>query len=449
MTDSDPSREFATDVVRKLRAAGYTALWAGGCVRDLLLERGAKDFDVATNATPEQVRELFGKKRTLAVGQSFGVIIVLAPNRDAEQVEVATFRTEGGYHDGRRPTQVVYSTPEEDAQRRDFTINGMFYDPIEGQVHDYVGGQVDLQRRIVRAIGDPHERMTEDKLRMLRAVRFTATLGFDLDPATADAVRQMAPELIVVSAERIAQELRKVLAHRSRVQGYELLAELGLLKVILPELAAGQFVNPPVREGEAPAEPHAREQGRLQGVAQPEQIVETLRQLPESASFELALAAILQQLSAPVQEPKTHQDLVGTVWAVARRLKLSADEMTAIVWLVGHLNQWNDAPSQTAAQLKRVLAHPLSGDLRALVRAVRKAACLPLEPIDFVDEYAGRHSPDETNPRELISGKDLIERGLAPGPRFKELLDQVRDAQLNGEIASRPEAIRLLEQLVS
>lgn len=436
MTDSDPSREFATDVVRKLRAAGYTALWAGGCVRDLLLERGAKDFDVATNATPEQVRDLFGKKRTLAVGQSFGVIIVLAPNRDAEQVEVATFRTEGGYHDGRRPTQVVYSTPEEDAQRRDFTINGMFYDPIEGQVHDYVGGHADLQGRIVRAIGDPHERMTEDKLRMLRAVRFTATLGFDLDPATVDAVRQMAPELIVVSAERIAQELRKVLAHRSRVQGYELLADLGLLKVILPEV---------VGSGSSTLTPSPSPGGR----GEPEVIQETLRQLPESASFELALAGILQQLSAPVQEPKTQYDQVGSVWAVARRLKLSADEMTAIVWLVGHLNQWNDAPSQSAAQLKRILAHPLSGDLRALVRAVRKAACLPLEPIDFVDEYAGRHTPEEINPRELISGKDLIDRGLAPGPRFKELLDQVRDAQLNGEIASRPEAIRLLEQLVS
>lgn len=434
MSDSDPSREFATDVVRKLRSAGYTALWAGGCVRDLLLGRGAKDFDVATNATPEQVRDLFGKKRTLAVGQSFGVIIVLAPSRNAEQVEVATFRTEGGYHDGRRPTQVVYSTPAEDAQRRDFTINGMFYDPIEDQVHDYVGGQADLSRRVVRAIGNPHERMTEDKLRMLRAVRFTATLGFDLDPATADAVRQMAPELIVVSAERIAQELRKVLSHRSRVLGYELLSELGLLRVILPEV---------VGAGSSPLTPSPSTGGR----AEPELILETLRQLPESASFELALAAILQQLPAPVQEPKSHHDLVGTVWAVARRLKLSADEMTAIAWLVGHLNHWNDAPEQTAAQLKRMLAHPLSSELRALVRAVRKAACLPLEPIDFVDDYAAQHTADEINPRELISGKDLIERGLAPGPRFKELLDQIRDAQLNGEIASRPEALQRLEQL--
>lgn len=437
MKGSEAAREFATDVVRQLRAAGYTALWAGGCVRDLLMGRGASDFDVATNATPEQVRDLFGKKRTLAVGQSFGVIIVLAPQKEAGQVEVATFRTEGGYHDGRRPTQVVYSTPAEDAQRRDFTINGMFYDPLEQKVHDYVGGQADLQLRVLRAIGNPHERMTEDKLRMLRAVRFTATLGFQLDPATRDAVQQMAPELVIVSAERIAQELRKVLSHRSRVQGYELLAELGLLRVIVPEVvgaASGSstLTSPPSG-----------------GRGGPERSIETLRHLPESASFEVAMAAILQELPAPVQEPKTHREQVGTVWAVTRRLKLSADEMAAIAWLVGHLHHWNDAPTQTAAQLKRTLAHPLSRALRALVRAARRAAGLPLQPIDFVDDYVSRHSPAEINPPEFISGKDLIERGLAPGPRFKELLDQVRDAQLNGQIASRLEALQLLEQLVS
>ena len=232
----ESSREFATDVVRQLRAAGYTALWAGGCVRDLLLGRGAEDYDVATSATPEQVRTLFGKRRTLAVGESFGVIIVLPPSKTAEPVEVATFRTEGVYLDGRRPTEVAFSTPEEDAQRRDFTINGMFYDPIQMQVLDYVGGEADLHRKVLRAIGDPHARMTEDKLRMLRAVRFAATLEFELDPTTRAAVQLMAPEMRVVSAERIAQELRKVLAHRTRVRGFQLLAETGLLEVLFPEV---------------------------------------------------------------------------------------------------------------------------------------------------------------------------------------------------------------------
>lgn len=433
MNGSDAAREFATEVVRQLRAAGYVALWAGGCVRDLLMGRWASDFDVATSATPEQVRDLFGKKRTLAVGQSFGVIIVLAPQKSGGQVEVATFRTEGGYHDGRRPTQVVYSSPEEDAQRRDFTINGMFYDPIDQQVHDYVGGQTDLQLRILRAIGDPHERMTEDKLRMLRAVRFTATLGFQLDPVTRAAVCEMSPELTVVSAERIAQELRKILSHPSRSNGFGLLVELGLLRVIFPEVAD-------VRTSAVGADEPS---GSLS------QIVESLRYLPETTSFELSLAAILQGLSGPIQEPKTHADQLGTVWAVTRRLKLSADEMASVSWLVGHLSHWDDAAMQSDAQLKRTLAHPLSSALRALIRATRLAAGLPTTPIDFVDDYAGRHTPQQISPPELLSGKDLIDRGLSPGPRFKALLDQVRDAQLDGKIASRDEALQLLEQLAS
>ncbi len=421
----DASREFATDVVRQLRAAGHVALWAGGCVRDLLLGRGAEDYDVATSATPEQVRTLFGKRRTLAVGESFGVIIVLPPTKDIEPVEVATFRTEGAYLDGRRPTEVAFSTPEEDAQRRDFTINGMFYDPLEQRVLDYVGGEADLQRKVLRAIGDPHARMTEDKLRMLRAVRFAATLEFDLDPTTLAAVQQMASEMRVVSAERIAQELRKVLAHRTRVQGFRLLVETGLLEVIFPEVLA-----------------------QLAGDAI-EQIAITLQHLPPTADFELATAALLQRVHCPTHEPRTPPDSVGTVWEITRRLKLSAEEMTAIAWLVGHLDGWNNAEQQTQAQLKRVLAHPLSRDLRCLIRAVRTAACLSLAPIQFVDDFAARHTPDQINPPELLTGRDLIDLGLAPGPRFKQWLDTVRDAQLNCEISTREEALGLSQSLGS
>lgn len=416
---TDASQEFATDVVRQLRAAGYVALWAGGCVRDLLMGREAKDFDVATSATPEQVRELFGNRRTLAVGQCFGVIIVLAPTKEAGPVEVATFRTEGVYLDGRRPSEVTFSTPEEDAQRRDFTINGMFYDPIKQQVLDYVGGQADLQRKVLRAIGDPHARMTEDKLRMLRAVRFTATLEFELDPTTLAAVQQMAPEMRVVSAERIAQELRRVLAHPTRVQGFRWLEETGLLAVLFPEV--GQ------RAGESLA-----------------QIAATLGHLPRTASFELAFAALLQHIPSSVHEPRTERESHGTLWEITRRLKLSSDEMTAIAWLVGHLDCWNNAAEQSAAQLKRVLAHPLAGDLRSLVRAVRTAACLPLTPIQFVDDFADRHTAKQINPPELVTGRDLIQQGLAPGPRFKQLLDTIRDAQLNGEISTRDEALGLI-----
>ncbi len=238
MTTSSPQREFAIEIVRKLRAAGYEALMAGGCVRDLLLGREPQDYDVATTARPEQVRTLFGHRRTLAVGASFGVIVVLPPRgNDAGQVEVATFRTEGPYLDGRRPESVAFCTPEEDAQRRDFTINGMFYDPIETRVLDFVEGEADLAARVIRAIGDPHDRMREDKLRMLRAVRFTATLDFELDEVTAAAVREMADQITVVSAERIAQELRRMLVDAHRRRAVELCDDVGLLAVILPELA--------------------------------------------------------------------------------------------------------------------------------------------------------------------------------------------------------------------
>lgn len=419
-TSATASREFATEVVRQLRAAGYVALWAGGCVRDFLMGREAQDFDVATNATPEQVRDLFGKRRTLAVGQSFGVIIVLPPDKSATQVEVATFRTEGVYLDGRRPSEVVFSTPEEDAQRRDFTINGMFYDPIEERVLDYVGGQADLNRKVLRAIGDPHERMTEDKLRMLRAVRFAATLEFTLDEHTLAAVAKMAPEMIVVSAERIAQELRKMLAHRTRVRGFQWLVETRLLHVIFPEV---DLTEAPVIAG-------------------------ILSQLPVNARFELATAAILHQIASPVSEPRSEAEARGTVWALTRRLKLSSDEMTSIAWLVAHLDCWNDADAQTDAQLKRVLAHSLSGDLRQLVRAIRTTRCLPLSPIEFVDDYVARHTPEQINPPELITGRDLIQQGLHPGPQFKSLLDSIRDAQLNGEIATRDEALERLHQIM-
>ncbi|MGH7200793.1 MAG: CCA tRNA nucleotidyltransferase, partial [Planctomycetaceae bacterium] len=208
MTASNPQHEFALEVVRRLREAGHQALWAGGCVRDLLLGREPQDYDVATDAVPETVRDLFGRRRTLAVGASFGVIIVRGPQ---SEVEVATFRTDLGYSDGRRPDAVAFSTPQEDAQRRDFTINGMFYDPIAERIIDYVGGEEDLKRRIIRAIGRPEDRMAEDKLRMLRAVRFAARFDFAIDPATLTAIQQQARELVIVSAERIAAEMRHIL----------------------------------------------------------------------------------------------------------------------------------------------------------------------------------------------------------------------------------------------
>jgi poly(A) polymerase len=224
----------AVEVVRKLRDAGFQALWAGGCVRDLLLNKEPKDYDVATNALPEQVRNLFGKRHTLAVGASFGVIIVRGPQPDSD-VEVATFRSEGPYLDGRRPEHVKFTTAEEDAHRRDFTINGMFYDPINESIYDYVGGKSDLNQQLIRAIGNPLKRMQEDKLRLLRAIRFASTLRFRLDEITFEAIQVMASEICVVSPERITDELRKMLIHPNRSHAIDLVQSSGLLKSIIPD----------------------------------------------------------------------------------------------------------------------------------------------------------------------------------------------------------------------
>ena len=411
MTVNSPQREFAVDVVRKLRAAGHTALFAGGCVRDLLLGRPAKDYDVATTALPDQVRDLFGHKKTLPVGASFGVIIVMGP-REAGHVEVATFRTEGPYHDGRRPASVAFCTPEEDAQRRDFTINGMFYDPIDARILDYVGGEADLAARVVRAIGDPHERVREDKLRMLRAVRFTAVLEFTLEETTASAVREMASQLVIVSAERIAQELKKMLVDRHRRRAIELCDSVDLLPLILPELKS-----------------------ELRDLSSHELTLRMLDEL-QQPSFELALAVLLHSLPAkPV------------VYDACRRLKLSNEETDRITWLVAHQDDLANAPAQTLASLKRTLAHPYRDDLLSLLRVKLLAREADLQPVLFCDEYLARTPQSVIDPPPLITGDDLKALGMAPSPAFKLVLESIRDAQLNDEISTPDQAIEMAQRL--
>jgi tRNA nucleotidyltransferase/poly(A) polymerase len=402
VTTSSPQRDFAVEIVRKLREAGHVALFAGGCVRDLLLGRTPKDYDVATTANPDQVRDLFGHKRTLPVGASFGVIVVLAP-RNVGHVEVATFRSEGPYHDGRRPSSVMYCTPEEDAKRRDFTINGMFYDPIDARVLDYVGGESDLAARIVRAIGDPHERVREDKLRMLRAVRFAATLEFALDDITANAVREMAGQLTIVSAERIAQELRKMLVDKHRRRAIELSRQVQLLEVFLPDLNDVDI-----------------------------EVTLRMLELFEHPTFELAMAALLHTLPA--------NPIVNTV---CRRLKLSNEEIGRITWLVAHQNDLVDAPTFPLSRLKRILAEPFRDDLVRLFRVKLLAEAADLHDVLFCDEYLATTPQSVIDPPPLISGDDLIRNGMVPSPRFKQILDSVRDAQLNLEIATPEEALEL------
>src|SRR5260221_12539914 len=237
MDDLVPSkqRQFAVEVVEELRAHGFTAYWAGGCVRDQVLHRTPWDFDVATDAKPDEIRHVFGRRRTLAIGAAFGVITVLGP-KDAGQVEVTTFRQDAAYRDGRHPDSITFSSPEEDAKRRDFTINAMFYDPLADAIIDYVGGADDLRAGIVRAIGTPRERIAEDKLRMLRGVRFASIFGFELESSTAAAIRELAPPITIVSAERIAAEIEIMLLHANRARAARLLRETRLLEAILPEV---------------------------------------------------------------------------------------------------------------------------------------------------------------------------------------------------------------------
>lgn len=413
-------REFAEQVVRQLAEAGYTALWAGGCVRDLLIGREPKDYDVATSARPEQVREVFGKRRTLSVGESFGVIVVLGP-KSAGQVEVATFRTDGSYLDGRRPETVVFSSPEEDAQRRDFTINGMFYDPLKKQVMDYVGGEHDLAKGVLRAIGDPHARMEEDKLRMLRAVRFTSTFEFTLDEATADAVRSMSGQISVVSAERIAQELRQMLVDQHRYRAIELCHDLGLLLRILPEL-----------------QPVVSDAGLWHC------LVSGLRLLVEPG-FALALALLLDAV-VEIDDESTGSGarLAGKA---GRRLKLANHEIDDASWLLKHRHSLDGASTLPLSQLKRVLAQKLAPDLIALIRARSLASDQHPDDALFCEEYLRTTPREILDPPLLISGDDLIKAGFRPGPQFKEILDRVRDAQLELRMSTPAEAMELAAQL--
>ena len=448
MSPNDPKREFAVSVVSRLQEAGFRALWAGGCVRDFLLGRAPQDYDVATNARPEQVRELFGHRRTHAVGASFGVILIRG-SKEAGDVEVATFRTEGPYLDGRRPESVAFSSPEEDAQRRDFTINGVFYDPVSQQVHDFVGGERDLSAAVVRAIGDPHDRMREDKLRMLRAVRFAATLEFDLDPVTADAIREMAAEIHLVSAERIAQELRKMLVDRHRKRAMELACDVKLQPLIFPELAP--FLH--AAAGTAEAAAWERTLHMLQLLQQPD--------------FELAAAALLHgvllhgvllngaagscdEYGLAAHELESRAAHAVTLAAtVGRRLKLSNQETERIGWLLAHEYDLAEAPRLPPARLKRLFANPLSRDLLALVRGETLARNADMQAVVFCEEFLRNTPFEELNPAPLITGADLIADGLKPGVRFRELLETVRDAQLNGEINTRDEALALVAKLLS
>lgn len=407
--DPQKMRSFAVDVVRRLREHGYEAYWAGGCVRDHHLKREPYDYDVATSAQPAEICHVFHDRRTLAIGAAFGVITVVGP-RGAGQIEVTTFREDVAYSDGRHPDAIAFSSAEEDAKRRDFTINGMFYDPLAEKTIDFVGGQEDLKRQVIRAIGNPRERFTEDKLRMLRAVRFAAIFNFEIESETAAAIREMAPEVTVVSAERIAAEMRILMVHPMRVRAMTLLRDLGLLRAILPELAAIADADPPCWERSL-----------------------TLLEAIESPSFPLAAAALLGEV--PSNDP--NQSIASHV---GRRWKLSRKEIDSAQWLMEHADALRSARERRWSEIQPLLITDDSEDLVKLHNAAAKLGRMDPADVEFCRQR--RQLPkDELNPAPLVEGRDLIEMQIPRGPIFSKLLKGARDAQLDGAIRNRYEAL--------
>jgi poly(A) polymerase len=452
-------REFAVEVVRTLRNAGHQALWAGGCVRDELLGLVPKDYDVATSARPEEVQRLF--RRTVAVGASFGVIEVLGPRVDGEflHVQAATFRTDGPYVGGRWPEYVVFSTAEEDAKRRDFTINGMFFDPLENQLIDYVGGGVDLDTHVLRAIGEPRERFEEDRLRMLRGARLAARFDFAIEARTADAIVRMAPQLGEgVSAERIADELRKMLVDRRRAVAMRLFMDLGLAAVVMPELVPMRGLPQGAPRADGPALPPPGHAGQLvastgQAADLWDHVLRVLELLPEPVSFALAAAALLHDIGKPRTVGRTADrytfhghEHVGKRLAgeISQRLKLANDERERIEWLVEKHQILADAPRMRPAKLKVLLVHPGIFELFALHRADALASGRGLDHVEYAEKIRREwEAKGELAPPHLITGEDLIAMGLKPGPLFKTILDQVREAQLDGTIRTREDALAM------
>lgn len=410
--------EKGFEVVKTLREAGYVAYFAGGCVRDKLLGLAAKDVDVATDAPPHRVHELF--KKTRAVGQAFGVILV---RFGRDQIEVATFRSDGVYKDGRHPENIQFASAEEDARRRDFTINGLFYDPLSDRVIDYVGGLKDLEARILRAIGDPKQRFDEDHLRMLRAIRFAARFDLTIDPATSDAIRQDAPFIARISGERVADELRRMLPPPTRSKAFRLLWEHRLL------------------------EP-------MTGIACPVHSLSLERSLTlalpaKPVRFPVSLLCL--SIDTRWQGGGTKQDLLGNfssaeisglVNGLRQKLKLSneeCDEMTGTAGLVHrllHTREW------TVAATKRACADRYADSTQIVLQALLKSGFAPDRVQQALDKLR-TYPPSDCAPPPLLTGDHLVAAGYRPGPAFKHVLDQVYDAQLENRVRTPEEALGL------
>jgi len=432
------ARQFAEQICRVLRDNGHQSYLAGGCVRDILLGREPVDYDVATDATPERVQELFPD--SLAVGAKFGVIVV---TEGPVHVEVATFRSDGGYSDGRHPDHVEYArTPEEDVKRRDFTINGLMLDPFTNHVLDYVGGRDDLRAGIIRAVGNPTERFSEDKLRMIRGVRFAARFRYAIEASTFIAITKLAPDILQVSAERIRDELTKILTEGAARRGFELLDETKLLSEILPEIA------------------------RMKGVEQPPQFhpegdvwthtLMMLEQLPAGCSPTLAWGVLLHDVgkpptftppSGPNGRIRFDQHVeVGTRMAIdiCNRLRFSNDDTEQIAALVANHLRFKDVAQMKLSTLKRFIRLNRFEEHLVLHRLDCLSSHRNLDAHEYVRRFIAETPAEQVRPPRLLTGADLKELGYQPGPLFKEMIGAIEDAQLNGTIRNREEALQLV-----
>ena len=443
--------EFAKSIIETLRQRGFRAYLVGGCVRDLLLKREPKDYDVATDATPQQVIEIFPD--TYAVGAQFGVVLVLVPEGSSdrtaaeeisksETIEVATFRSDIGYSDGRHPDEVRFSRdPREDVVRRDFTINGMLLDPVSGEVLDFVGGRKDLETGIIRAIGDPERRFQEDKLRMLRAVRFAARFEYEIESATFTAMHKLADQIGMVSRERVRDELTRMLTEGHAHRAFQLVDETGLLPHVLPEISAMKGVRQP---------PEFHPEGDV--------FVHTLMlldHLPRPCPPTLAWGALLHDVGKPptfrVAADRVRFDdhvEVGVKMAdeICRRLRFSNDDVEQILALVqnhmrfGHVMRMKESTLKKFMRLRRFDEH------MALHRADVLASHGNLGAYEFVQQKRNEIPPQMMRPSKLVTGDDLIAAGHTPGPRFREILNAVEDAQLEGRLLSRDQALEFVHR---
>lgn len=433
-------REKALQIVKTLNDHGYAGYWVGGCVRDMLMGRDPHDYDIATNAPPYVVEKIF--PRTVAVGKQFGVIVVLM---NSDQFQVTTFRAESDYQDGRHPGVVTFGDPKADALRRDFTVNGMFYDPIKDEVIDYVGGQADLQAKLVRAIGAPFERFNEDYLRILRAIRFAAQLNFSIEPQTFEAITKCAHLITKVSAERVRDELLRLFAPPHAARGLELLRQTGLLKVILPEIAdTFGCEQSPEYHPEGCVYTH---------------ILKMLEQLPNDASPTLVWAVLLHDVGKPVtarQNPDDDKktfyghDIVGAQIAreILQRLKFPNKEIEDIVICVQKHMQLKDAPRMKSSTLRKMLARPTFPIELELHRLDCLSASRDLSVYEFLRKQCNDLKAPVPLPPPLVKGTDLIALGFSQGPILGQVLKEIREKQLLNEIKTKEEALQFAKQFL-